>query len=192
MALVIPKKGVTKMKVATIGCTGMTITTSAPSWATVVTEPSTNPTTVYVTVGSNTGDVRTGTTTINYTGNGASSCSQSFVLRQEGTATPTGYNFTLKIRNDSSYITDFTDITLTVYSPTPETITILNDFSGVPTGTTTQGIPYTASTEGNTVACVCVVTNNKYPGGEIRTIPCYGFCDVAGDETVTFRYDDTV
>lgn len=191
MALVIPKKGVNKMKIATIGCTGMTITTSAPSWATVVTEPSTNPNTVYVTVGNNTGDVRTGTTTINYTGNGASSCSQSFVLRQEGTATPTVFNFTLKIRNDSSYITDFTDITLTIPS-VPETITILNDFSGVPTGTTTQGIPFTASTDGNTVVCVCVVRNTKYPGGEILTIPCYGFCDPGDGDTVTFRYDDSV
>lgn len=190
MALVIPKKGVNKMKVATIGCTGMTITTSAPSWATVETEPSTNPNTVYVTVGSNTGDVRTGTTTINYTGNGASSCSQSFVLRQEGSPTPSEYHFTLYINNDSDYITDFTDITLTVNSSPVEMITILNDLSGVPAHTISQGIPYTAHTVGNSVQCVAQVTNNKY-SYEIKTLPCsVGYCDPGEDETATFKYDN--
>ena len=122
---------------------------------------------------------------------GSTDCSHTLHLVQAG-GTPSVYNFKLAIKNDSSYITDFTDITLTVYSPTPETITVLNDLSGVPAGTTSQEISYTASTEGNTVVCVCVVKNTKYPGGEIKTIPCYGFCDVGGGNTVTFRYDNTV
>ena len=116
-------------------------------------------------------------------------CSNIIHLVQEGT-TPSEYHFTLYINNDSDYITDFTDITLTVNSSPVEMITILNDLSGVPAHTVSQGIPYTAHTVGNSVQCVAQVTNNKY-SYEIKTLPCnFRVCDPGEDESVTFKYDN--
>jgi hypothetical protein len=120
---------------------------------------------------------------------GSNYCRHTLHLCQDGT-TPSEYHFTLYINNDSDYITDFTDITLTVNSSPVEMISILNDLSGVPAHTMSQGIPYTAHTAGNSVQCVAQVTNDKY-SYEIKTLPCnFSVCNPGEDDPVTFKYDN--
>jgi hypothetical protein len=121
---------------------------------------------------------------------GSNYCGHTLHLYQDGT-TPSEYHMTLYIKNDSDYITDFTDITLTLKSNPVETITILNDLSGVPAHTTSQGIPYTAHTGGNRVQCVALVSNTKY-SQEIKTLPCVdgSFCDPDDGDSATFKYDN--
>lgn len=184
----ISSAGTTNLQIATVDCDGWSPTVTKPTWVTATTSA----TDVKISVATKTDSGnREGTITISYTA-GGQSCSKTCDITQRGGESKV-YTKTLYINNASSYITDFADITLTINSTPVEMVTVHNDLSGVPAGTVSQGITYTAHTIGNSVQCVAVVKNDKHTGGEIIVLPCnYAACDPGEDDSVTFKYDDTM
>ena len=186
MALEISSDGISGYKIATIYCEGLNVTVEKPGWVTTAktTAASTSSITISVVENEDTFE-RSGRVLVKYNG-----CQKGFRIIQAGSTKHTMY---LKIKNNSTYITDFSNIVITVGSnPVLETINVLGNISALPGyGTESDSISYKQSTEGNTIYCKARVTNNLHPNGEDKELACsQSYCDPGAGDEVTFEYNE--
>jgi hypothetical protein len=190
MALEISDNGINDFIIGTIYYPDLNLSVTAPDWVTTGMTSSPAYSSITISVGENENDNgRSGTTKINFNGCGCES-EKEFEIHQIGT---TKHTMGLKIKNNSIYTTDFSNIVITVGSnPVMETINVLGNISGLPGyGTVSDSMPYKQSTEGNTIHCKARVTNNLHPDGEDKELVCsQGYCDPGAGDEVTFEYNE--
>ena len=186
MALKISSNGISDYKIATIYCEGLNVTVEKPWWVTTAktTAASTSAITISVVENEDTFE-RSGNVLVKYGG-----CQKGFRITQAGS---TKYTMYLKIKNRSTYITDFSNIVITVGSNTVvETINVSGNISGLPGyGTESDSMAYKQSYEGYTIRCKARVANSLHPNGEDKELTCgQSYCEPGAGDEVTFEYNE--
>ena len=184
MALEISSNGISDYKIATIYCEGLNVTVEKPEWVTTGMTSSPAYSSITISVGENEDSTsKVGIVKVKYGG-----CQKGFHITQ---ASPTKYTMYLKIKNNSSHTTDFSNIVITVGSnPVVETINVLGNISGLVSGGISNEISYKQRYEGYTIYCKARVRNELHPNGEDKELACsQGDCDPGAGDDVTFEYN---
>ncbi len=183
-ALEISDNGVSDFIIGTIYYPGLDLSVTAPNWVETGMTPSPAYSSITISVGENeNNDYRSGTTRINFNG-----CEKGFNIRQAGTKKNIMF---LKIKNSSTYTTDFSNIVITVGKNPVETINVLGNISGLSGyGTVSGPILYKQRYVGNTIYCKALVRNEFHPQGKVMELTCVQNCDPDVGEEVIFEYNE--